>query len=411
MSTLPYVPPFVGPAGLVVNSYPSILADNIQAYLNIYGQSQYIGPDSAIYQLLSILSLKQADQNAGLQLVYNQSSPLTAVGAGLDREVKMNGLVREPYGYSTAVLTCVGAAGAVLTNCAAQDQNGNLWALPASVTITGGSVNVTAVCTTPGNITAAPGTINIIATPTTGWTAPSGTVNNAAAAAPGSAVETDSQLRARQAISVALPALTPLAATVAVILATPNVTRLAPGYPTPGMPGSSIHNPTGEVDSWGNAPHSVAMAVEGGTDLAVATAIYNKKTLGCYTNGTTSVLVTDSTTGNQETISFYRPTYTPIYVSAALHGYAAVPTSSTLAAVQAAVVSYLNSLQIGETVSISAINYEIMSINANLAQPGFGVRTLTIGTAPSPAGTSDLAMTNFYYVAQGVPANVVVTTV
>ena len=58
MSTPPYVPAFVGPAGLTVSSYPSILADNLQAYLNIYGQNQYVGKDSAIYQLLSILSLK-----------------------------------------------------------------------------------------------------------------------------------------------------------------------------------------------------------------------------------------------------------------------------------------------------------------------------------------------------------------
>ena len=98
MSTPPYVPPFVGPAGLTVASYASIFPDNLAAYLNIYGQNQYVGQDSAIYQLLSILSLKQSDANLGLQLTYNQSSPQTAVGAGLDRQVKMNGLARAATG-------------------------------------------------------------------------------------------------------------------------------------------------------------------------------------------------------------------------------------------------------------------------------------------------------------------------
>ena len=402
-----YAPPTVTAAGLVVATYQDILADNLQAYLNIYGQNQYIGQDSAIYQLLSILSLKQSDANLGLQLVYNQSSPQTAVGAGLDRVVKMNGLAREPFGYSTATLTLTGTSGVPITNGYAQDQAGNLWALPALVTLVGGTATVTATCTTPGNVEAEPGTINIIATPVSGWA----TVTNAAVAVAGTAVEADSQLRARQSISVALPSLTPLASTVAAVLTVPGVTRVAPGYPTPGGPGSSIENPTGATDSWGNPAHSVSMAVEGGTDLAVATAIYSKKTIGCASHGTTTVPITDVNTGYIEVISFYRPTYVPIYVSVAIHGYSVAPTTTVQAAVQAAVVSYLNELSIGETVPISAVNYVAMAVNASLPAPAFGVQTLTMGTTATPVGTSDVAMPTFYSVASGVAVNVVVSVV
>src|SRR6185437_8534233 len=160
----------IGPAGLQLPSYQSILADNLQIFLNIYGTNQYVSPDSAIYQLLSAISLKQSDTNLALQLAYNQSSPQTAVGAGLDRQVKMNGLARAPFSYSTALLT-VTAGDITITNGVAQDQQGNLWALPASVTVTGGSVAVTATCTTPGAVSAEPGTIDIINTPLAGWTA------------------------------------------------------------------------------------------------------------------------------------------------------------------------------------------------------------------------------------------------
>jgi len=376
MSVAPYAPPSIGPAGLTVNNYQSILQDNLQSFLNIFGQNQYIAPDSAIYQLLSILSLKQADQNLGLQLVYNQSSPQTAVGAGLDREVKMNGLARAPFTFSTATLTCVGTAGLPLINCFAQDQAGNLWSIPTPTPITGGSVNVVATCTTPGAVAAEPGQISIISTPTAGWTS----VTNANAATAGEPVESDSSLRARQSVSVALPALTPIAATVAAVLAVKGVVRVAPGYKTPAGPGSSIENPTGGVDSWGNPAHSISIVADGGTDLAVATAIYLKKTIGCLTNGTTSAVVTDQNTGFEETISFFRPTDLPIFVLAAIHGYNSTPTTATLAAVQAAIVLYLNSLQIGETVPISAVNYEAMSVNANLSAASFGVQSLAIGT-------------------------------
>ena len=377
MSVPPYAPPSVGPAGLVVNTYQSILQDNIAAFLNIYGVNQYVGPDSAIYQLLSIISLKQADQNAALQLCYNQSSPQTAVGAGLDRVAKMNGIARAPFTYSTCSVICTGTPSFVINNGFAQDQNGNLWALPNPTPITGGSVTVTATCTTPGNVAAEPGDINIIAMPVSGWSG----VTNAVAATPGDPVEADSKLRARQSISVALPGLTPIGSTLAAVLATLGVTRCAPGYPTSGGPGTSIENPTGATDSWGNPAHSISLVVEGGTDAAVGLSIYLKKTIGCLTNGTTSTVVADPNTGYMETISFYRPTYLPIFVLMYLHGYGNTPNTATLAAVQAAVVAYINDLEIGETVPISAVSYEAMAINSTLITPGFGVQSLLLGIA------------------------------
>lgn len=406
MTVPAYAAPSVGATGLTVPTYASILADNLQSYLNIYGSNQYVESDSAIYQLLSIISLKQADTCSGLQLSYDQSSPATAVGAGLDREVKLNGLTRASYTYSTAVVTCAGTvANLSLVNCVAQDINGYLWSMDA-VTLAGGTGSVTATCTTPGAISAEPGTINIISTPVNGWTS----VTNADAATVGDAVESDSKLRARQAISVALPALTPIAATVASVEAVTGVTRVAPGYSVAGTPGSSIENPTGAPDTWGNPAHSITIVAEGGTDAAVAAAIYAKKTIGCLTNGTTSVIVTDAVTSYQETISFYRPTYVPVYVSVSIHGYVAAPTVAIQTAVQSAIAAYLNELAIGETVAISAINYEAMAVNSSLPTPTFGVRSLTIGVAAVPTGTSDLALL-FYQAAQGITANVVVTVV
>jgi uncharacterized phage protein gp47/JayE len=386
MSVPAYTPPTITAAGLTVSSYQAILADNIQAaFLNPYGQNQYVGEDSAIYEMLSILSLKQADCHAALQFVYNQLSPQTAVGTGLDRSVKMNGLDRAGFTYSSVVLTLTGTAGATITNGAAQDTSGNLWSLPSPYTFSSGPNYVTATCTTPGNVTAEPGTVNIIATPASGWL----TVTNAAAATPGEAVEQDSQLRARQSISVALPARTPVAATVAAILATPGVTRTAPGYPTPGGPGSSIENPTAATDSWGNPQHSITMVVEGGTDLAVANTIYSKKTIGCFTNGTTSVLVTDPVTGYQCTISFYRPSSMPVGILISVHGLAGF-TSATLVAIQSYLVSYLKSLAIGESVVYSELYGAALTARSNPDQPTFSIWALTSGvlTAATTCATT-----------------------
>ena len=394
-----YAAPSVSSAGLVVSTYEAILADNLQSYLNIYGQNQYVGVDSAIYQLLSIISLKQSDVSLAAQLAYNQSSPVTAVGAGLDRAVKMNGLARNAYTYSSAVLTLTGSG--TITNGYAQDQNGNLWALPSPTTITGGSSNVTATCTTPGNVTAEAGAINIISTPTSGWLS----VTNLSAATPGNATEADSALRARQAISVALPALTPIGATVAALLAVAGVNRVAPGYATPSGPGTSIENPTGSVDYWGNPPHSITMVVEGGANSDVATAIYLKKTIGCLTNGTTSVVVTDPNTSNTETISFYRPTPLAICVLISVHGLSGF-TSTTQTAIQTGLVDYLNSLDIGEAVVYSELYGAALTARSNPDQPTFSIRALTSGaqatqTTATLNGTNVISVTSASGIAVG----------
>ena len=400
-----YAPPTIGSAGLTIPSYNDILEDNLEQFLAIYGANEYVGEDSQPYQFISILSLKMSDTCQQLQFVWNNRSPVSAIGAGLDSLVKLNGIARKPYTFSTATLTIVGTPGTVINNGLAQDVNGNQWALPATVTIPGGgSISVTGTCTTPGNVTAEPSTINIIASPVGGWS----TVNNSAAAVPGNPVETDSQLRARQAISVAIPSITLLAGTVADLLATPGVTRL-----------NVLENQTSAVDTYGNPPHSITCVVDGdATDLAIATAIYQNRGIGCDTNGdvdgsptgnTVVVDVTDPDTGYVMPISFLTPTYVPIYVTLNIHLLAG-GTSATLAQIQADVVAYLNSLGIGETIVFSELYGAALNARSNPDAPTFSIRSVFSGTGASPSGTSDIAML-FYQVAQGLTPNVVVNSV
>ena len=390
-----YTPPAVTAAGLTVPKYADILADNVAQFQAIYGQSTYVGIDSAIYQLISVFSAKTADAMQAVQLDYNNRSPLTAVGAALDSLVKLNGLVRNAASPSTCVVTITGTANAVIPKGVIRDSNGILWDLPANTTIgNSGIATSTAVCETPGPIAAEPSTLTGIANPSSGWMS----VTNATGAVLGLAVETDSQLRARQAISVALPSLTTLASTVSAISATAGVTRY-----------NLFENPTGATDSYGTPAHSLTAVVEGGTDLAVATAIYGKHGIGCLTNGTTSVPVTDPFTSTTFTVNFYRPTYVAIFVNMSVHALSGF-NSSLLTQIQTAVAAYLNSLQIGESVTLSALYAVAQSVIQNLSQPTFSIRALTIGTSSGSTSTADIAMT-FNQVAQGSAVNVVITQV
>lgn len=404
-----YLPARITAAGLTIPSFEDILDDNVQGYLNIYGPNQFVGDSSFVYQFINILSLKCSDVNQGLQYVYNSYGPQTAIGAGQDRLYKLNGIARLAYTYSTVLLTITGTPGTVIPNGVAQDVNGNQWLLPQPdpdpVTIPGGgTINVTATCTTPGNVTAEPNTITIIASPVGGWTG----VNNSAAATPGQPIEADSQFRARQAISVALPSMTRLAGTIAALLATPGVTRL-----------NVLENQTGSVDAFGNPPHSITCVVDGtATQIAIGTAIYLNRGIGPLTNslvngsavaGSVTIIITDPDTDYPTPIGYLTPTYVPIFVSASIHPLAGF-TSATLAAIQAAIVAYLNSLQIGEAVLQSSLYGAALSVMANPSLPTFSIRALTLGLAASPTGTTDLPML-FYQVSSGASGNVVLTEV
>jgi uncharacterized phage protein gp47/JayE len=396
MSTPAYLPPQIGTAGLTIPGYNSILAQLVLNYQGIYGQNVYLGNDSSDFQWISVLALMIADTLAGQQQVYNNQSPATAIGAGLDLIVAINGLTRKSASYSTCQVTLTGVAGSVINNGQVQDVNGNLWNLPTPLTIgAGGTVNAVVTAQTSGPVNALANQISNIFTPTAGWVS---VTNGPNVAALGQPVETDAQLRGRQALSTELPSETLLAGTIAAVAATSGVTRY-----------NVLENYTNVTDGFGNPPHSITAVVEGGASVAVATAIYNNRGIGVLTNGTVTVDVTDPNSGVVTAISFNLPAYVPVYVIVNAHLLNG-GTASTIAAIQTALVAYLNSLQIGELVSYGALIAVAMGVNANLSNPVVSVHSLFFGTAPAPAATTDIPIF-FNQVSQGLVANVAVNSV
>ena len=393
-----YSPPSIGPAGFTVPSFQDILDFLKSNTQDIYGPGEYLGNDSALFQVISIVSLATSDAYSGAILDFNNHSPNFATGAALSSVVKLNGLTRKVASFSTCLVTVSGAPGTTINNGIVRDsvpQQGALWDLPSVVLIpVGGSVDTVATCQVVGALNALPGQLNLIATPTAGWTS----VTNATAAILGQPVETDSQLRTRQAISTELPSITIFAGTLAGVEAVAGVTRA-----------TGDENPTNVVNANGNPAHSITMVVEGGTDADVAQAIYNNKGLGCFTNGTIHVNVTDPNSGLVQSVGFLRPTNVPIFVTLGVHALAGY-SSSVGIAIQNAIVNYLNSLVIGEDITLSALYAVAMSATPNLQNPEFSIRSLTLGITATPVGTADIQL-NFNLVAQGILANIVLNVV
>jgi uncharacterized phage protein gp47/JayE len=365
-----YFAPYIDAAGLHICSYIDILNYYIAQYQNIYGQSVYLANDSSDYQDLCIRALMTNDVFQSLQLEYNQRSPGTVIGAAQDSLYKLNGLLRKSASYSivptdgaTYGILISGTPGTVINNGQISDGNGNIWILPTPIIIgAGGTIYVGATCSVLGSITALIGNITSITTPIAGWTS----VNNTVAATPGIPAETGSQFRARQAISTELPSQTLLAGTIAAIAALSGVTRW-----------NVQENDTAITNALGLTPHSIWVVVEGGINASIAQTIALNKA-GCGTNGTTMIPITDPISNITEDIYFSRPAYINVFAVLNVHLLAG-GTSATLAAIQAAIVTYLNSLQIGELVTHSAIYGAALSVMPDLAVPLFSIRSILIG--------------------------------
>jgi uncharacterized phage protein gp47/JayE len=391
-TVLPTYASTIDATGIHAPSYNAILQSLIAQFQSIYGSDISLNPGDQDFQWLAILALAMFDHAQADVAAYNTFMPTFAQGVPLSNLVKINGIARQIPTSSTAVVTITGNVGTQIANGVARDVNGNLWNIPALVIVPlAGSINVTATCQIPGAIGASANTINQIFNPQLGWQ----TVNNAAGATPGTPVETDAALRARQTISVALPAQTPLESITAAVAQVSGVTE------------STVYeNDTGSIDSNGVPPHSISAVVAGGSATAVATAIERTKSPGTGTYGTTSVVVIDPA-GLPVTINYFVLVQANIYVSLtikALSGY----VGSTGLAIQNAIVDFINSLNIGQAVRLSWVLAAAQMINNPILGETFEIVTITQGTSPSPVGTVDIIIP-FNQEAISVVANVILT--
>lgn len=283
---------FIDDTGYHFADFPTFLEAVKSDYRSIYGADIYLESDSQDGQIVAIQAKALYDIAALGASTFNSFSPATGQGIGLSRNVKINGISRRIATNSTADLTVVGQSGTVILNGIAEDTLGQKWDLPSPTTIPiGGSVIVTATAEVMGRVSAAAGTISKIFTPTLGWQ----TVTNVADATEGVPIESDAELRIRQALSTANPSLTVFEGSIGAVANVEGVTQVR-GY----------ENDTNTTDANGILPHSISHMVVGGDAMEIAQTIQRHKTPGTGTVGTTSETVFDSH-GMPLLIKFTRP--------------------------------------------------------------------------------------------------------
>lgn len=370
-----YVAPYIDDAGLHLPTYVDIRDDLIANFKQIYGEDVYLEYDSQDYQMISAFALKTYDTMQLLQIVYNNHSPKTAVGTGLSNLVKLNGIVRKSASYSTCVLTLKGTPGTTIAAGVCEDSAGVKWYLPENVKLTLDTVEVTAKCEKIGAVEAATGTITKINTPQKGWIS----VTNKVPAVKGQPVETDEELRARQSVSVALPAKNMLNATIAGLKAISGVSRV-----------KVYDNDSNVTDDNGIPGHSIAAVVEGGLDSAVAETIYLRKGAGGGTYGTSTVVFKNDD-GLSNNINFCRPTYTAIDVSVEITKTSTY-TETVGAAIKSNIEDYLAALDIGDDVTVIGVLTAITSVVSDTTIPSFSLKSVKMRESGGLYSSADIAI-------------------
>lgn len=351
--------------GITAPSYAEILEYLQGQARQIFGSDINLSADTQDGQLIAIVAAAISDANAQAIAVYNSFNPNTAVGVALDSAVKTNGLKRREPTQSTVDLLLVGQAGAVITNGVAIDTFENRWLLPASVVIqTIGQTTVTAIAEEAGDIAAPAGSITTIGTPTLGWQS----VTNPSAATIGVPVETDAELRARQARSTAIASVSLWEGIIGALLDLPGVTRV-----------SGVKNDTDTPTPDGIPGHSIAMIVEGGDAQTIGETIFLKKGEGVGTFGDVSITYLDAY-GFPNTVYFSRPDVVQIYCTITITPGAGY-LSSVADEIQQRVADYVNSLDIGVSVNIGRVLASAIKDCTTGVDTRFDVTGITLGTS------------------------------
>lgn len=278
----------------------------------------------------------------------NQVDPSYSSGRMQDAIARIYFITRKPATETTVEATLSGLTGTTIpTGSLAKATDGTIFSSLSTVVIPpAGNVNVQFAAITSGPITCPAGSLNTIYRSVPGWDS----ITNAADGLPGQSQETRADLEARRALSVAGNATGILPAVRGAVLGVANVVD---AYVTENPGASAV-----TIGGVSIAAHSLYVAVQGGTDLDVATAIWTKKPPGCAYNGSTTVTVEDTNSGYLTpptyAVSFTRAAALTVNVAVSLANGVDVP-SDVVAQVTAAVSAQFATLaRIGQTLYASS---------------------------------------------------------
>lgn len=289
--------------------------------------------------------------------------------SGVDRRAATTGLVTATINLDAAFSA---APGDLVAHVA--DEPGNRWVNRDTVTsTTAGAYSAVFESEASGiSAVAASGALSVIAESTTGWNS----ITNALDATPGADEESIEDLRARREASLSLAGSATVDAIRADVLALEGVLQVL------------VEENTTDVTVGALSPHSFRVVVWDGDPAAaddneIAQAIHGTRPAGIVAIGT-EIGEAVASDGSLVDVAFERATTLPIYVVVDIESEIGVSIDDVKAAILAAAPTLL-----GEDVIYNRMSASVFNVSGvdNFA-------SFTIGIAPAPVGTSNIAVGN-----------------
>lgn len=359
--------------GLAIKRLTDLLSEmKADARAKLGNQIQLEGKQSAAGQIIELTAVQLSALWELAQQLYDAFDPDAAEGVLLDNLCALVGVLREPATSSVVTLDFTGTNGTVIpAGTQYRVDNGPIFATTADVTIAAGVASVLALSVDTGPVEAVTGAIDTAVDVIAGVSS----VTNPSDAIPGQDVESDQALRVRRQLSLSIVGAGPDQAIAARVAALETVTQAL-----------VISNRTFVVDSFGTpgkAFLTVVWPAQASND-PVWQAIWETMPAGIESYGAIVGNATDSQ-GNQQTVAYSLASEVDIYVNVDVQAGSNFPGE---AAVKAAVQDYINGLAIGGDV----LHYQILCAVADLGSIIDLDVQLKAGSAPGPADTANIAI-------------------
>lgn len=262
-------------------------------------------PETPQGQIIDAETLAITQKDAELAFLANMFNPKTARGIWQDALAEIYFIKRKKAVNSRCYCVLTGLNGTVIEKGSKiqSSADGTYWDLLEDVTINDNS-SVTALfeCESEGAVIASPNTLNKIITTVAGWD----TVNNSQSATVGSLEESQQAFEKRRYDSVALNSV---GTTASVFSRVNQIDDVVGCYVV-----DNKTNVNKIIDDYLLKPHSIYVAVIGGSNQDIAEAIYRSLSAGCDYNGNTQITVVDPHTHAKEKVIFMRPTLQNVYI-------------------------------------------------------------------------------------------------
>ena len=372
--------PSFGPLGFTSPPESDVLAGVLADMNAAFGGRMNTAQKTPQGQIATTTSALVGRGNDLFAELTNQVDPAFADGRMQDAIARIYFITRYPARPSTVDALCSGQAGVPIpAGTAAKSTDGRVWLCTSGGVIAApGSVTLAFHCSEAGPVPCPAASLTQIYQSIPGWD----TITNPAPGVTGVNAETRAEFELRRRASVAANARGTLDSIKASVTSAADV-----------LDCYAADNPLGIPAVIGGvtiAPNSLYVAVEGGTDLAVATAIFLKKPPGCRYTGNTTVTVSDPNPDYtypppSYAVTFQRPAGLTVFIIVLIANSPLVP-SNALALVQGAILAAMNGADGGPRARIGSAVYPSRFYTGVAALGGWArIVSLTAGSINSSA--------------------------